>query len=169
MGFKEDKNELASSTSNDVYGPEKRGKVMAAVRSKNTKPEMIVRSGLHMLGYRFRVHRKDLPGSPDLILKKYRTAIFVHGCFWHRHALCQRQRVPKQNAEYWEEKFAANVRRDTAVRDQLIVLGWNVIVVWECAINRTSYRWLEQLSNTLQHWYASEATSLSCDIARSLV
>lgn len=109
-----------------------RSRLMSRVKGKNTKPELIVRSLLHRLGYRFRLHRRDLPGSPDIVLPKYRTALFVHGCFWHRHTGCPKATMPKAHAGYWEGKFAENIERDTRKEGQLAQMGWRVLVVWQC-------------------------------------
>lgn len=105
---------------------------MRSVGRKNTKPEIAVRKLLHSMGLRFRLHRKDLPGSPDIVLPKYRTAIFVHGCFWHRHEGCRLASTPTTNQDYWLPKFAQNIERDARKRDALIAMGWKVLVVWEC-------------------------------------
>lgn len=112
--------------------PEQRRRLMARFKSANTKPEMAVRRLLHRLGYRFRIHRKDLPGRPDIVLPRYRTAIFVHGCFWHRHAGCKVATFPKSQPEFWRAKFDNNVERDAANTSRLEALGWRVLVVWEC-------------------------------------
>ena len=119
-----------------MFSPEKRSAIMSLVRSKNTKPELLVRSLLHRMGYRFRLHRKDLPGSPDMVLPKYRTAIFVHGCFWHQHSGCKKATLPNQNAEFWREKFERNVRRDENAQRRLREMGWRVLVLWECEVKR---------------------------------
>lgn len=113
---------------------------MSSVKGKNTKPERVVRSLLHRSGFRFRLHRKDLPGCPDIVLPKYKTVIFVHGCFWHRHSGCPRTTTPKTNVDSWEKKFADNVARDERNRTALEELGWKVIVIWECEIKDGSYR-----------------------------
>ncbi|WP_236858219.1 very short patch repair endonuclease [Burkholderia metallica] len=107
---------------------------MRAVRSRNTKPEVLVRRTLHRLGFRFRLHRKDLPGSPDVVLPKYRLCIFVHGCFWHRHSGCSRASMPKTNKAFWISKFSKNVARDNAAREALFRLGWDVLIIWECEV-----------------------------------
>lgn len=109
-----------------------RSSLMRAVRSKDTKPELIVRSIVHRLGARFRLHRKDLPGSPDLVFPARRLCIFVHGCFWHRHEGCRYSSAPKSNKEFWMDKFQKNVERDNRKIQQLIAAGWRVEVVWEC-------------------------------------
>lgn len=109
-----------------------RSEIMKQVGKKNTAPEMAVRRTLHAMGYRFRLHKKDLPGCPDVVLPKYRLCIFVHGCFWHRHAGCRLTTTPATNREFWLRKFEANVIRDARVSRQLGSLGWDVVVVWEC-------------------------------------
>jgi len=116
----------------DVHTPEQRSRNMAAIRDRNTKPEMRVRLLLHSLGFRFRLHRKDLPGKPDIILPKYRTAVFVHGCFWHCHACRWGAVTPKTRPEFWEEKRGGNVTRDQANKEALEATGWRVLTVWEC-------------------------------------
>lgn len=105
---------------------------MSRVGSKDTLPELVVRRLLHSMGLRFRLHRKDLPGRPDLILPKYQTAIFVHGCFWHRHPGCSKTSNPKSRPEFWQAKFYANVQRDARVVSSLEAIGWKVEVIWEC-------------------------------------
>lgn len=118
----------------DRLSKERRSRNMASIRSKDMRPEKLVRSLLHRLGYRFRIHRKDLPGTPDIVLPAYKTVVFVHGCFWHQHPepSCINSRLPKSNIEYWHAKFQRNVNRDRKVLDDLIGLGWRVIIVWEC-------------------------------------
>lgn len=105
---------------------------MARIRSKDTLPERLVRSLLHRMGFRFRVHSKKLPGTPDIVLPKYRVAIQVHGCFWHCHEGCKDASMPKSNTEFWQKKLARNVERDLAKQKALEEAGWRVIVVWEC-------------------------------------
>lgn len=117
----------------DFVTKEKRSNIMRGVKSKNTLPEKTVRSILHKQGYRFRLHRKDLPGRPDICLPKYKTVIFVHGCFWHHHH-CQKKRLPQSNKSYWLNKITNNVNRDSLRQKELKSLGWKVIVVWECEI-----------------------------------
>ena len=113
---------------------EQRSRNMSAIKSKNTKPEIKVRKVLHSMGYRFRLHRKDLPGSPDIVLPKYKTVIFVHGCFWHRHENCKYASIPKTRKEFWESKFKANVKRDKEIQEKIKNIGWQSVVVWECEI-----------------------------------
>lgn len=105
---------------------------MSRIRGADTKPERIVRSVLHRNGFRFRLHQIDLPGRPDIVLARYRTVIFVHGCFWHRHKGCQFAYSPKTRKKFWEDKFAANVSRDDRKRRELRAFGWRVLTVWEC-------------------------------------
>ena len=107
---------------------------MSRIRGTNTAPEKVVRSTLHRLGYRFRLHGKDMPGKPDIVLAKYRTVIFVHGCFWHRHRGCTYSYTPTTRVSFWMQKFESNVRRDKRVRRQLQKMGWRVIVIWECQV-----------------------------------
>lgn len=106
---------------------------MAAVRGKNTRPELLIRKGLHKLGFRYRLHSNSLPGKPDLFLPRYRAAIFVHGCFWHRHN-CHLFKLPSTRTEFWAEKLKGNTKRDETVKSQLREGGWRVLTIWECAL-----------------------------------
>jgi DNA mismatch endonuclease (patch repair protein) len=105
---------------------------MSRIGPKNTKPEMRVRKAAHSLGYRFRLHRRDLPGTPDVVFPRYRVAMFVHGCFWHRHPGCGKAYTPKSRLDFWSAKFDANVERDARQHDALAAAGWRPVVVWEC-------------------------------------
>ncbi|MBS4017594.1 MAG: DNA mismatch endonuclease Vsr [Dechloromonas sp.] len=116
----------------DRLTPERRSWLMSRVRGKDTSPEVRTRSIAHCLGYRFRLHRRDLPGCPDIVFPKHKLVLFVHGCFWHRHAGCRKASMPKTRRKFWTDKFDANVVRDTKVRRALRKLGWRVAVVWEC-------------------------------------
>jgi DNA mismatch endonuclease (patch repair protein) len=116
----------------DVLTPEQRSRCMAAIKGKDTKPEKIVRSVLHRLGFRFRLHRRDLPGKPDVFLSKHQTAVLVHGCFWHMHDCKYGRVVPKTNAEFWKEKRESNVERDKRTAKALRESGIKSVVVWEC-------------------------------------
>lgn len=109
---------------------------MSRIHSIDTKPELTVRKALHAAGYRFRLHRKDLPGSPDIVLPKYRLVIFIHGCFWHRHQTCRKWSVPNSNKDYWEKKFSSNVERDLKAITALEELGWRTVVIWECEVKK---------------------------------
>jgi DNA mismatch endonuclease (patch repair protein) len=112
--------------------PDERRALMGRIKGANTKPELVVRRILHAMGRRFRLHRKDLPGRPDIVLPRFRTAIFVHGCFWHRHSGCRGATTPKTREEFWRSKFEANVARDSASETALAIAGWRVVVIWEC-------------------------------------
>lgn len=116
----------------DVHTREQRSRNMAAIRGKDTKPEIRVRSILHALGYRFRLHRKDLPGKPDIVLPKHRIAIFVHGCFWHSHSCRYGQVTPATRSEFWSVKRSDTVKRDQRKAQALKELGWTVLTIWEC-------------------------------------
>lgn len=118
-----------------------RSRNMAAIKGRDTSPELIVRRQLHAAGFRFRLHRKDLPGRPDIVLPKHQTVIFVHGCFWHKHN-CRYFKWPKTREEFWHHKIMANVERDRRNREKLRALGWRVLVVWEC---RVSLDWIFKL------------------------
>lgn len=127
----------------DIVSEEQRSYNMSRIRSKNTKPELIVRSMLHQLGYRFTVNRpnnKKLPGKPDIVLPKYKTVIFVHGCFWHLHENCKYATIPKTRTEWWRNKLHKNVERDKLNQAELKQRGWNIVVVWECDLNNFEKR-----------------------------
>ena len=116
----------------DTVDRKKRSEIMSRVGSRDTKPELVVRRIAHGLGFRYRLHRRDLPGCPDIVFPRYRSVIFVHGCFWHRHPSCKFASSPKTRVEYWENKFRGNVARDTRNATLLRNLGWRVLVIWEC-------------------------------------
>lgn len=118
----------------DRVSSEKRSLIMAAVRSKDTLPELAVRRLVHGLGYRYRLHAKNLPGCPDLVFPGRRKVIFVHGCFWHRHPKCRYSTIPKSRTDFWLAKFEKNVARDRRERRELKKLGWSVLVVWQCEL-----------------------------------
>jgi DNA mismatch endonuclease (patch repair protein) len=120
--------------------------MMAMVKGRDTRPEMTVRRALHAEGYRFRLHRRDLPGRPDIVLPRYRTAVFVHGCFWHGHDCCKGRRRPSTRVEFWEAKLEGNVARDLAVAAALEATGWDVETVWECSLEAGIERVLARLS-----------------------
>jgi DNA mismatch endonuclease (patch repair protein) len=133
----------------DIWSKEKRSEVMSKIRGKNTKPEMILRSGLFRKGFRFRVNQKDLPGKPDIVLRKYRTVIFVHGCFWHFHKNCKEGRIPSSNSHFWKEKLEKNIKKDKKNIKALINIGWKVIVVWECKIENETNSVISKIVNSL--------------------
>ena len=116
----------------DVVSSQTRSRMMGAVRATNTKPELVVRRLAHKLGYRFRLHRRDLPGTPDLLFPKYNICLFVHGCFWHRHQGCKAASNPSSNVDFWKDKFDRNVTRDARNEKALRNAGWRVFVIWEC-------------------------------------
>lgn len=133
----------------DVMTPQERSRCMAAIKSKNTKPEMIVRKFLFSKGLRYRVNNRKLPGSPDIVLKKYRTVVFIDGCFWHGHEGCRFYRLPKTNTDFWRHKIAMNIARDYANTVDLRLAGWKVIRVWECDIRTKAQR--EETLERLYH------------------
>lgn len=123
---------------------------MSRIRSGNTKPEKQVRSLLHWAGYRFRIHVRKLPGAPDIVLPKYKAAIFVHGCFWHRHDGCRYAYNPKSRTEFWREKFKATVERDRKKSEELRAAGWRVIVVWECELKKNAPAVINEICEVLK-------------------
>jgi DNA mismatch endonuclease, patch repair protein len=124
----------------DIVTNKTRSRMMAAIGSKNTKPEVLVRKFLHSQGFRFRSHQKICGCRPDIVLPKYRTCIFVHGCFWHRHAGCKLASMPKTRREFWEDKFESNVTRDRRVTKQLELNEWKVVLIWECETRDGSFK-----------------------------
>ncbi len=141
----------------DPLTPEQRSRNMAAIKSRNTKPEMTVRRYLFARGYRYRLNHPRLPGHPDLVLRKYRTCIFVNGCFWHGHEGCAGFRMPKSNTEFWEAKIRRNQERDREERQRLARMGWHCITVWECELKpKVREKTLQSLDYTLNHIYLSD-------------
>jgi DNA mismatch endonuclease (patch repair protein) len=118
----------------DIVDSVTRSRMMGNIKSRDTQPELALRRALHARGFRFRLHRKDLPGSPDIVLPRFKVAIFVHGCFWHRHTGCKKAYVPKSNVDQWVAKFRTNVNRDALSDRALQEMGWRVIIVWECIL-----------------------------------
>lgn len=140
----------------DIVSKETRSRMMASIRSCNTSPELIVRSALHSLGFRFRANARKLPGSPDIVLRKYNAAIFVHGCFWHGHC-CSLYKAPSSRSEYWSEKIRKNKLRDRRATRELHALGWRTCVVRECAIRKAVHRHsVNQLASGLSAWITSK-------------
>lgn len=135
----------------DVHDKDTRRRNMQAVHSKNTKPEIIVRKLLHALGFRFRLHVKTLPGTPDIVLPKYKAVIFVHGCFWHGHS-CKRGALPKSNIEFWQNKIKGNMLRDVSHIARLKDQGWRVLIVWECALIGHGHLEGPQVQEMLSEW-----------------
>ncbi len=143
----------------DTLSPSDRSERMSVIRSRNTKPEIIIRRLLHRIGYRFRLHRRDLPGKPDIVLPRYNTVIFVHGCFWHQHddPKCRLARLPKSRLDFWGPKLAANHHRDQIAVAKLEASGWRVLVVWECELPDS-----EQVENKLRA-FLHEPDQHACD------
>lgn len=119
---------------------------MSKVRSRDTKPEWILRCGLHRLGFRYRLNNSRLPGSPDLVLSKYHAAVFVHGCYWHRHPECKDASTPKSNSDFWKRKFDENVERDRRILREIENLGWRVLVVWECELTKKAVETIRRVA-----------------------
>lgn len=116
----------------DIFSKEKRSWIMGRVKGRDTKPEMLVRSLVHRMGFRFRIHRRDLPGNPDIVLPRHSKVIFAHGCFWHGHKRCPRSKRPATNKSFWNKKLDANIERDKNIRNELRRMGWRLLVVWQC-------------------------------------
>lgn len=135
----------------DNLTPEQRGRQMSLVKSKGTKPEMVVRRLIHGMGYRYRLHIKDLPGCPDIVFRKKKKVIFVHGCFWHRHANCVLARIPKSNVAFWSNKLESNRMRDGKNQERIQELGWRFLIVWECELKN-----MEALENKIRRFLDDE-------------
>ena len=138
----------------DTVDRKTRSRIMASVGQRNTGPELRLRKALHRLGFRYRLNERNLPGSPDLVLPKYRAVIFVHGCYWHVHG-CKYSTIPSTRKEFWLEKFEANKKRDKAKIDSLLELGWRVLVVWECATKLKEKEEFEELIKQVTEWLDS--------------
>lgn len=147
----------------DVVDSEKRSRMMAGIRSKDTQPELTLRRRLHRSGLRYRLHAIDLPGRPDILLPGRKAAIFVHGCFWHRHEGCHWCTTPASNTEFWSAKFERNRTRDLEVRVALHAAGWRVAVVWECGLRAAS---LEQTIEQVLAWTASGTSDFESELVR---
>lgn len=139
----------------DIVSSEKRRKMMAGIRGKNTKPEIDIRSQLHRLGFRFRIHGNKLPGKPDIVLKKYTTVVFVHGCFWHRHQ-CHLFKWPKTRPEFWRIKINGNVENNMRALKALPEMGWRVCIVWECSIKGSKKQSIEEVAATISNWFKGD-------------
>jgi len=144
----------------DIVPPDVRSRLMSGIRGRDTRPEKLIRSGLHGMGFRFRLHPANVPGRPDLILPKYRAAIFIHGCFWHGHD-CPLFRMPGDNRSFWEAKIAANRARDERVSRLLRELGWRQLTIWECAIRGTGQLGLEEVLRRSAAWIRSRRRETS--------
>jgi DNA mismatch endonuclease (patch repair protein) len=132
----------------DVFSKEKRSWIMSRVKGRDTKPEILVRSLVHRMGYRFRIHGRELPGNPDIVLPRHGKVIFVHGCFWHGHNRCPRSKRPTTNKSFWNKKLDGNIKRDRRFRRSLVHKGWRILVVWQCEM-REPDRLLRKLEKFL--------------------
>jgi len=144
----------------DALTQEQRRLNMSRIRGSNTKPELLVRSALHAMGFRFRLHDRKLPGTPDIVLRRYRAVIFVNGCFWHGHG-CRFSKMPAIRAEFWIQKIGRTKARDAAAIEQLLSLGWNVIVVWECSLRSRNQTALKSTWKSIKKALAKRSPSLS--------
>lgn len=140
----------------DIVDTETRSRMMRNIRGKDTKPELLLRRALHARGFRYRLHYKGLPGRPDLLFPKYRAAIFVHGCFWHRHPGCSKATTPATRADFWQNKFAENTARDQRNIEQLRSASWRVLVVWECELAKNA---LAPTVQSVTDWLVDRTTS----------
>lgn len=140
----------------DIVPPAKRSRMMSGIKAKNSRPEVLVRRLLHSAGYRFRLHRRGLPGTPDIVMPGRRIAIFVHGCFWHMHEGCRLSKLPATRTAFWSAKLHANVVRDKIAVEKLIAEGWRVLCVWECATRRSNT--MGSLLPSIESWMDSDAT-----------
>ena len=143
----------------DVVSPQVRSRMMSGIRGKNTRPELLIRRSLHRLGYRYRLHRKDLPGKPDLVLPRYRAVIFVNGCFWHGHD-CHLFKWPSSRADWWRAKITKTRETDAASRQALAAMGWRILEVWECALKGRTRHPLEQVIAQIDAWLHSDSRAL---------
>ena len=149
----------------DTVTPEKRSWTMAQVKGRNTGPEKAVRSLLHQLGYRFRLQRSDLPGKPDIVLPKFKTVLFVHGCFWHRHG-CKATTTPATNVDFWRKKFEENTARDRRHTEALLTAGWRVAVVWQCALDGKNAD-PGEVAKVVRKWLGSSDRLMTTDFSGS--
>ena len=142
----------------DVVDPQTRSRMMSGIRGRDTKPELLVRKGLFALGFRYRLHSTGLPGKPDIVLKQYRAAIFIHGCFWHGHD-CHLFKMPSTRQDFWGEKIAGNMARDLLVRQSLHDLGWRQLTVWECALKGKTRLDLDKVLARISAWLKGDETT----------
>lgn len=152
----------------DTVTPERRSRIMAGIRSRDTKPEFAMRSALHRRGFRYRLYRRDLPGKPDLVFSKHHAVMFVHGCFWHGHD-CHLFRWPETRREFWHEKITANINRDRNQRAELLDAGWRVATVWECALRGRGKLSMAVVTDICVKWLESDEKELElrCDETRT--
>lgn len=149
----------------DVHSPEIRSKNMRAIRSKDTAPELLIRRALHASGLRYSLHRKNLPGTPDLVFRQYRSVVFIHGCFWHGHKGCRYFRLPQSRSEFWREKISRNTANDAAAVAALARIGWRVAVVWECALKQKKPDEIRELVGRIYNWITSADNTRSAEFS----
>ena len=142
----------------DIVSPSVRSRMMSGIKSKNTKPEIILRKQLHGMGFRYRLHDRRLPGTPDMVFPKYHAVIFIHGCFWHGHE-CHIFKWPSSNTEFWKNKINANKERDNGNKQQLLDAGWRIAIVWECAIRKSGYTG-QAVARKLADWLSGDSAWL---------
>lgn len=147
----------------DVVDKATRSRMMSGIRSKNTKPEMLIRKALHARGFRFRLHVKDLPGKPDLVFPKYKAVIFVHGCFWHGHD-CRYFKIPKTRTAFWLDKIESNRQRDRRDIAALNALGWRVFLIWECSIRADKKSGDSSVNKAVSFWLLTGTNNLQVDV-----
>lgn len=155
-----DNRSISKNEMTDILTPKQRSELMSKVRSRDTKPEWILRCGLHRLGIRYRLKNKHLAGNPDLVFPKFHAAVFVHGCYWHRHKGCKDASIPKTNVDFWEKKFIENIERDRRAIDQLENNGWRTLVVWECELTRNAFETIYRVANWLNQGDAPYSNNL---------
>lgn len=148
----------------DIVDPATRSRMMSSIRGRDTRPELALRRALHRRGLRFRVHAKELPGRPDLVLPRWRVVVLVHGCFWHRHQGCRYATTPATRPEFWQDKFRRNMERDARNEEQLAAAGWRIARVWECALSPAR---LAQTSQELAEWIVDPAAGALHESASS--
>lgn len=146
----------------DIVDSATRSRMMSNIKGRNTKPELLIRSFLHAQGFRFRIHRKDLPGKPDIVLPKYKAIIFIHGCFWHGHQNCRLFKLPGSRTEFWEAKISKNQDNDLKTKELLLNSGWRICTIWECAVRR-SKKDPVALMNILTKWLSGSEQLLEID------
>jgi DNA mismatch endonuclease (patch repair protein) len=152
----------------DIVDAATRSRMMAGIRGRNTRPEISIRRALHALGFRYRIHKLDVPGKPDIVLPRYRAAVFVNGCFWHGHD-CPLFRLPGTRRDFWQQKISRNIARDAEVRRQLDAEGWRHVTVWECAIRGPARLGLDETIRRLASWIPSRRSKLEIRAPRAKV
>ena len=139
----------------DIVSKEKRSEMMSGIRGKNTKPELLIRKGLHAKGFRYKLHVKDLAGQPDIVLPKYKAVIFIHGCFWHKHS-SYLFKMPSTRVDFWEKKLNRNVEKDKESLDKLKANGWRILIIWECAVKGRTKKPIDEIMDSIISWLKSD-------------